>query len=126
VLLTWFVTALVNGLLGLALLRTIGTVGVVYATVVAGFGRYVLLRWLLDREFGLVVRPQRALGLQLFSGAVMCASLTGVTALVPPSSWVWTVGMLLLGAAIYVATLLVVGPRHRRMLWSAYRQFISS
>ena len=100
-------TLVLNVVLGVALIQTLGGIGVVAATIVAEGFRW-LATYLVARRLLPGIEPiQRPFLLQIAAGAIMYLTIEFVTRFVPTRSWV-EVGLLVgLGAVVYGGVLLM-------------------
>lgn len=101
-----------NAILGVGLYYLIGPVGVVYATVVGIFVRYLLgAIWVRDQiQIKLLPRP---IYHQLFSALFMGSVLYVIRTQLSLSSWIWVIGSVGLGGIIYFLVLTAISQELR-------------
>lgn len=99
-------TVSLNLLLGVALIMTIGPVGVVIATIIAEVLHYGILRYYLSAEVGDVRYVHRLQLLQLAAGIVMFAAVRGYWHVAGAAAWGPLLGGVILGGVVYFGVLL--------------------
>jgi O-antigen/teichoic acid export membrane protein len=108
--LTFFVT---NMFLNVVLVWQFGWVGAAVATLVSGGITLLLGAYAIDRLIGAPDVPIRDFGEQLVASLIMFGAVLGLQRVVPSGLWI-TVGLVVVGAIVYVGVLLVLSPRIRR------------
>lgn len=107
---------IVNILLGVLLLYSIGPIGVIIATVLSGFLGYVLHAYFLKSlvpSTRVITRPFLQ---QTLSGAVMAAVVYVAKSLISPSTWPIVISLTALGGLVYFSSLLVFSIEFRKTI----------
>ncbi|ELZ19141.1 polysaccharide biosynthesis protein [Haloterrigena salina JCM 13891] len=118
-------TLAVNVILGIALVFTYGSLGVVIATIVAEFLRYVLYIAVVKQyELGVNVFP-RTLFEQFLAGLVMFAVVELANARLPIRSSTDLLVIIGTGAIVYGLTLVTISSNLRAVLRSVYSDVLS-
>jgi O-antigen/teichoic acid export membrane protein len=113
-------TLLGNVVVGVALVYTVGGVGVVAATVLAETGRLVVFARRLRSLVPGADLLSRPLAKQVTAGLAMCVVLLGLRRLVAVTGWPALVALVACGAVVYLGTLLGISPELRLTLRSVY------
>lgn len=98
---------LVNAALGIGLFFVVGPIGVVYATVVGVAVRYVMGAYWVQRYLNITIIP-RPLRHQLIAASLMGSGLLVARESVTFGSWQIVIGAVIIGGAVYGATLAIV------------------
>jgi len=110
------VSLLVNAVLGVVLVVSIGAIGVVAATVLTECIRYGGISLFLKSEFeGSFLLSQPFLE-QIGAGSAMFLVILSVKQAIPETSWIAIGTLVATGALTYAAVLFVGGPRNREVL----------
>lgn len=110
-----------NVALGFALVYEIGPIGVVLATVLAEASRYVLLAYLVNKQFGDVRLVPRPLMEQFAAGAIMFLAVESISRFVTGASWFNTALLVGVGGAVYMGLLFFISTNFRVTVRSLYR-----
>lgn len=113
-----------NVVLGIALIYEIGAIGVVIATVVAEFLRYVLLVYVVGTQIGSIDYVPRPLVEQFVAGVMMFVVVWQARGFVSFDAWSDLAGLVLLGAVAYAAVLVSISSGFRTTLLSVGRRAI--
>lgn len=109
---------ILNVVIGIALAVQLGAIGIVVATVLAEFTRYILCSFVLKRRVPDVRQFPRLLFEQVFSGLVMFGVVVFARSYVPVNSWFVLVFLVGVGAAAYGVVLLALSSQLRLTLRS--------
>lgn len=111
------VVVALNIVSGYILTLEFGIVGVVIATIITEFIRYVANAWFLAVNFDiqLLTKPLQR---QILAGAIMFVSVEMMTYHVPMHSWHLLATILLTGGIVYFGSLAVISPRFRHTIQS--------
>ena len=111
----------INIIAGVFLVRFLGAIGVVVATLGAESIRYLATGWAVRRELSGVRFLPRTLLEQLGAGAIMFAVVNYAAELAPVDSWLDLSVLLALGAAVYGGMLLGISSQLRLTIGSILR-----
>jgi O-antigen/teichoic acid export membrane protein len=106
----------VNVGLNLLLIWQFGWIGAAVATMVAALVELILSYWYLSNIIGTVRVPYVEFGWEIAASVGMCAILYALTTIVPLNNYT-VVGLVFVGAAVYVVLLIASSVRIRRKAW---------
>lgn len=109
-----------NIVVGIALVYSIGAIGVVLATVLAEASRYVILAVLIRDYLTDVTFVPRPLREQLVAGAVMFGVVELSARFIGASTWFNTTALVGLGGVIYLGVLFIISTNFRVTVRSLY------
>lgn len=120
------ITLAFNIVVGLALVLTIGAIGVIIATLLAEAARYLMsMATVKSRTDGLTILP-RTLVEQSVAGVIMFATVEAVQQIVSVQSWHNLAFLIGFGVIVYSTILLIISPGLRLTLSSVYQDATSN
>lgn len=114
------VFVIVNLVLNFALVATIGWLGAALATLISTGASVALSYCAVVKTIGRIELPFSTIGRQVFASGVMALIVLGVNRAVSADHYV-TVGLVVVGAVVYLGTLLSIAPQIRNRLLTTIR-----
>jgi len=118
------VTLGINLILGILLLLYIGAVGVVIATIIAEFFRYVMSMLSVNHRLESINILPQTLFEQTFAGILMFAIVEIGQWRVTVQSWIHLGFLVVLGGVAYIVALVMISPSFRFTVLSLYQDMI--
>lgn len=110
------VALFVNILLGVFLVKEIGAIGVVIATIIAESIRYIVAGYILSKSLDGLTLVSRPMLHQLFAGIIMFIMVETIANMIEISSWVDLLVTVSMGAAVYCLLLLSISEAIRETI----------